>query len=80
MRRPDFYAGIHPQFDCDVAAQRRNDYMTKLEGQRDELAAEVRQLLLSIDCYAKHAGFAKGVQGLKTTQASRDVLARLGEA
>lgn len=31
MSRPDFYKGIHPQFDCDIAAKRRKEYMDLLE-------------------------------------------------
>lgn len=36
MNRPDFYEGIHPQLDCDIAAKRREEYMQKLEA-REQL-------------------------------------------
>ena len=55
----------------------KREAAAEMRQQRDDLAAEVRQLLLSIDCYAKHNGYARGVQVLKTTQASRETLKRI---
>ena len=31
MKRPDFHAGINPQLDCDIVAQREEAWMAKLE-------------------------------------------------
>ncbi len=33
MTRPDFYEGLHPQLDCDLANKRKLEYMTELEEQ-----------------------------------------------
>jgi len=43
MTRPDFYNGIHPQLDADVAARRREAYMVKLEVENAELTLALKQ-------------------------------------
>lgn len=45
MTRPNFYEGIHPQLDPDIAERRRDDYMAELEQQRDDLHSALERIV-----------------------------------